>query len=83
MTTVSSQAALSDASPSLLAGYATDIEVSVETGKSIRTLRDWRQKRTGPPFVILGNRPLYPRDGFRAWLKAIEQAPKLRRGRAA
>ena len=68
---------------SLLAGYATEDEVQAESAKSKRTLREWRQKRIGPPFILLGKTPYYPRDGFRAWLKSIEQAPRTRSGRAA
>jgi len=67
----------------LPANYANEDEVSREIGKSKRTLRQMRQKRIGPPFIQLGKTIYYPLDRFRAYLKAIEQAPRLRIGKAA
>jgi hypothetical protein len=65
----------------LLAGYLTEEEMSVETGKARRTLRQIRNQRTGPPWVKFGKTVLYPRDGFLAYLKSIEQSPRLRKAR--
>jgi hypothetical protein len=67
----------------LLEGYLTEEQLARETDKSCRTLRAWRQKRIGPPFVMWGATVLYPRDGFSAYLKSLEQAPRLRNGKGA
>jgi hypothetical protein len=60
---------------SLLAGYLTEAEFAAEIKKSRRTLQIWRQQRTGPPWVQIGNTILYSEDGTRAWLKTLEQQP--------
>jgi hypothetical protein len=68
----------------LLQNYLTEERIAAEIGKGERTLRQMRQKRTGPPFVKFGQTILYPRDGFLAWLKSLEQSPpRSRNGRAA
>lgn len=67
----------------LLDGYLTEAELSAATNKSIRSLRQYRQQQIGPPWVNWGNRVLYPRDGFLAYLKSMEQAPRARRGKKA
>jgi hypothetical protein len=41
-----------------------------------RTLRTWRQRRIGPPFVRLGKTILYPKDGFASWLESGTQQPR-------
>jgi hypothetical protein len=45
----------------------------IRAGK--RTLRDWRQRRTGPPFTYLGATPIYPRAAFADWLSASTHQP--------
>lgn len=54
----------------LLAAYASEREVADTLGKDRRTLRLWRQRRTGPPWVKIGADPYYPRDGFGKWVQA-------------
>jgi hypothetical protein len=75
---------------SLLADYRTETELLGELRQSkisgvnsVRTLRNWRTRRTGPPFVRLGRNVLYPIDGFAAWLKSQIQEPVRSRKRAA
>jgi hypothetical protein len=34
----------------------------------IATLRNWRSRRVGPPFVVLGNVVLYPIASSREWI---------------
>jgi hypothetical protein len=41
----------------------------------VRTLRKWRERRTGPPWIKFGKAILYPIDGFEAWLRAQVQEP--------
>jgi hypothetical protein len=44
-------------------------------GIVIRTLRAERQRGDGPPWVKITKQIFYPVEGFRAWLKLIEQRP--------
>jgi hypothetical protein len=60
---------------SILAEYFTEEELAPELRKSVRTLRLWRQKRTGPPWTVLGDTILYARESVRVWLKSQEQQP--------
>jgi hypothetical protein len=60
---------------SILAGYLTEAEFAHQIKKSRRTLQIWRQRRTGPPWVQIGNSVLYPEEGGRSWLKGLEQQP--------
>lgn len=33
------------------------------------TLEAWRKRGSGPPYVMLGNRPLYPREGLKRFIQ--------------
>ena len=44
-------------------------------GKTVRTLRIWRAKRTGPPFAYFGRTPMYRRSSRAEYLKANEVNP--------
>jgi hypothetical protein len=50
-------------------------EMAEARGIAIRTLRAERQRGDGPPWVKITKQVFYPVEGFRAWLKAIEQRP--------
>jgi hypothetical protein len=72
---------------SVLAQHYNEDELATElkekTGYgSPRQLRQWRERRTGPPWIKLGRAILYPIDGFEAWLKSQVQQP-VRSRRAA
>jgi len=59
----------------LLDKFATEDELIEElrkrTGKgSKRQLRNWRVKRTGPPWRYLGKTVIYPHHEFSEWLHA-------------
>jgi hypothetical protein len=43
-------------------------DVSTLTDTEVGTVRNWRSRRFGPPFVALGNVILYPRADFRDWI---------------
>lgn len=60
---------------SILAGYKPEAEFAAEIKKSVRTLQIWRQQRTGPPWIRIGNTIFYSEDGGRDWLKTLEQHP--------
>jgi hypothetical protein len=66
----------------LLDEFMTEGEFAKTIGKTTRTLRDWRKKRAGPPFVKLGREILYHREAFVAYLKSHEVQP-VRPRRAA
>ena len=57
----------------LLAGYINEEEAEVVLGVKRRTLRLWRQRRYGPPWVKMGRDTiLYPKQGLLNWLEANE-----------
>jgi hypothetical protein len=63
-----------------LKNYLTEDELAGElkrkTGKGTsRMLRQWRQRRIGPPWMKAGKIILYPNDGFEAWLRSQVQLP--------
>jgi hypothetical protein len=48
----------------------TEDQVARLTSVKPGTLRVWRSRRVGPPFVRVGPRtPRYPRDALRKWLR--------------
>lgn len=47
--------------------YYTTAELAAKMRVAEQTLRHWRMKRTGPPFVNFGRRVLYPVKGFAEW----------------
>lgn len=55
------------------ADFAEEREVARLAGLSPRTLKRWRDMRSGPPFVKLGRKILYRRDAVSAWLLSREQ----------
>ncbi len=67
----------------VLANHLTEEQEADALGVVTRTLRAWRQRGEGPPFVKVGKKILYPIDGNAAWLKAKEQLPVRSPRRAA
>jgi len=59
----------------LLEGYVSEGEMAEARSITIRTLRAERQRGDGPPWVKASKQIFYPIEGFRAWLKSIEQRP--------
>ena len=64
-------------------GYQTEAEKAEQLGKSVRTLQSWRKLRIGPPFVKVGNTPLYPIDEGEKWLRNQLQQPVRSRRQVA
>jgi hypothetical protein len=56
-------------------GYFTDEEMANARGVTRRTQRAERARGEGPPHVKDGKKVLYPVEGYRAYLKAIERQP--------
>jgi hypothetical protein len=51
--------------------YMTPDEVAAVLRKEVETLRSWRYRSIGPPFIKIGHQTvLYPRADFEAWLLA-------------
>ena len=65
----------------LLTEYFTEGQFAKELGKTPRTLRSWRLRRTGPPYVRVGREILYRRESVLTWLKSRERQ-SLRRSAA-
>jgi hypothetical protein len=62
-----------DAKPAgarLLDGWVTEHELAAELNRNIRTLQRWRDRRIGPPFAMMGDRPIYNVENVRRWLTA-------------
>jgi hypothetical protein len=72
MTNIQESAASSNC---LLEGYVSEGKMAEARDIAIRTLRAERQRGDGPPWVKITKQVFYPVEGFRAWLKAIEQRP--------
>ena len=59
------------AKPGLLDGYLTEAELDYKPD----TLRKWRARREGPPYVFIGKTCYYPEAQFLRWLeKRIQSA---------
>ncbi len=55
---------------------AADLQITKQT------LRKWRARGKGPPYIEVGRRFYYPRDERKAWLESLIQRP-VRSERAA
>ena len=58
-----------------LEGYDDEEATANELGVKRRTLRKWRQKGEGPPYVQVARHFYYSRAGRVAWLKRLEVHP--------
>jgi DNA-binding transcriptional MerR regulator len=59
----------------LLGNYLSEEKFAAELGVSVRTLRNWRQQRIGPPFTEIGKKKLYGKSSGLAWLRSQERQP--------
>jgi hypothetical protein len=66
----------------ILDGYLNEDEQAAELRVVKRTLRSWRQKGEGGPYIKIGKQIFYPIAGTVAWLKANERTP-VRSGKRA
>jgi hypothetical protein len=60
--------------PPKISGFKTEAEKANELGKKPRTLRSWRARGIGPPYVMMGATLLYPDDN-NAWLHEQVEHP--------
>jgi hypothetical protein len=56
-------------------GYFSEEEQAKRLGKSVRTLRIWRQRGIGPAWTTIGKTIIYEQDNDRRWLKSQERQP--------
>ena len=64
----------------LLVGWISRLDLALELGLSVDTLRRWEAMRTGPPCVRAGRKVYYRRAAVEEWLEEQEQsAPRRRR----
>jgi hypothetical protein len=62
--------------------WMSEQEAAAEAHKSVRTMREWRKKRTGPPYSFFGRTIRYHRPTFIEHFKKNQIMPvrKFRRG---
>ena len=57
----------------VLNGYLTLQQLAAQLGKSVRTIRRWEVRHSGPPRITVGHLILYNVDSVRQWLAEHEQ----------
>ena len=63
----------------MLVGWISRLDLALELGLSVDTLRRWEAMRTGPPCVRAGRKVYYRRAAVEEWLEEQEQAAPRRR----
>jgi len=63
----------------LLANHLDEDEQAAELGVTTRTLRSWRQRGYGPPFIKVGRAVFYEVSASIAWLKQLQAGSVSRR----
>jgi hypothetical protein len=61
--------------------WMSEAEAAAEIDKTIRTLRQWRRRRTGPPYAHFGRTVKYHRPSFIEYFKSIQVLPVRERAR--
>lgn len=56
--------------------FVNEIAVAKMLGKSLRTIKGYRFKRTGPPFIQIGQKILYRKSAVKDWLLKHEIVPQ-------
>ena len=62
--------------------WMTEAQTAAEVHKTVRTLRQWRKRRIGPPYTFFGRTVRYHRPTLAEHFKANQIMPlrKARRG---
>jgi len=58
-----------------LEDWMTEAEAAAEVKKTVRTLRQWRKRREGPPYAFFGRTVRYHRPTFAEFFKASQIQP--------
>ena len=66
------------AAQGLLGGWISRLDLALELGVTVETLRRWEAIRFGPPCVRAGRKVFYRRDGVHDWLQ-LQEVPVPRR----
>jgi hypothetical protein len=61
--------------PAFLADYNTEEEHAEQLGVCVKTLRNWRRDKKGPPFIVVAERIHYFRPSTEKWLRDLERSP--------
>jgi len=61
--------------------WMSEAEAAAEVKKTIRTLRQWRKRRIGPPYAFFGRTVRYHRPTFIEFFKASQIVPVRHRTR--
>jgi hypothetical protein len=64
----------SDSKPAFLVDYDDEQETAAGLGVCVKTLRNWRRDKRGPPVTLVGNKPYYYRPSTHKWLRSREQS---------
>jgi len=62
--------------------WMSEAEAAAEVHKTIRTLRQWRKKRIGPPYAFFGRTVRYHRANFIRHFEASQIMPAHKSRRA-
>jgi helix-turn-helix protein len=58
-----------------LEDWLTEAEAAAAVNKTVRTLRQWRKRREGPPYAYFGRTIRYHRPAFIDFFKASQIQP--------
>ena len=64
----------------LMGGWISRVDLALELGVTVETLRRWEGMRFGPPCVRAGRKVYYRRDGVHDWLQQQERPTARRAG---
>lgn len=56
-----------------------EADLALRFGLKLVTLRAWRARRRGPPWISIGRKTYYRREALEVWLRARETDPALHR----
>lgn len=56
-------------------GYLSEAEVAAVVGVEVKTLKNWRAAKDGPPYSQAGGSTLYRIDSVTKWLASREVRP--------
>jgi hypothetical protein len=63
--------------------WMSEQEAAAEINKSVRTLREWRKRRQGPPYAFFGRTVRYHRPTFHEHFQANQIMPLRKSRRSA
>ena len=67
-----------DKPSTLLNGWINRVDLAIELGLSVDTLRRWEAQRRGPPCIRAGRKVYYRRAAIEEWMADQEEAGSRR-----